>query len=326
MFNFVRNKWPTIAMKKYFLSIIFLFTLTFAMAEGGERVVVGAERLADYSHLVDGRRVGVLANHTSRVGSAHLVDTLLANGVDVTVIFAPSDGFRGDGKVVKGRDSHLGVAIKTLRSAPKANDIFTCDVILCDLGSAGVRGAELVALYSMMGVCADLNIPLVVLDRPLKSGRVVDGPILEARYYTSSEMLPLPLVYGMTLGEVARMINGEGWLTDGVKCPLTVVPCVGYDDEQKCVESVGLTARGLAVEVPIVNEMGEIDLSAVVEAYAARNAEEEFFVGEEFVRQIGASYIRDMVEQGYTAEEIEAMWRGDTERFSSLREQYLIYK
>ena len=312
-------------MKRYFLAIIFLFSLSLASAQVGERGVAGAERLSEYTHLLEGRRVGVLANHSSRVGSAHLVDTLLASGVDVTVIFAPADGFRGDGMVSKGRESHLGIAIKTLLAAPKANDIFACDVIVCDLHSTGMRGEELTALYRMMGVCADLEVPVVVLDRPVQGGRVVDGPIPESRYCASGDILPLPLVYGMTLGETARMINGEGWLAGGVKSPLTVVPCVGYGDERERVDSVELISRGLAVEVSLVNEEGVIDLSAVVEAYANRNAEEEFFIGEEFCRQIGASYVRDMIELGYRAEEIYAMWRADAERFQSQREPYLIY-
>ena len=313
-------------MKRLFLVILSLFSLSFAMAEVGERVIVGAERLAEYGHLLAGRRVGVLTNHASRVGRAHLVDTLLANGVDVTVIFAPADGFRGDGTVTKGRESHLGITIKTIHSAPKANDVFACDVILCDLESSGVRGEALTSLYLLMGVCADLEVPVVVLDRTLPGGRSVDGPIPESRYSTSGEVLPLPLVYGMTLGEAARMINGEGWLTGGAKCLLTVVPCVNYDGECECGKALQLMARGLAVEVAVVTENGQIDLSGVIEAYVASENREEFFVGEEFNYQLGASYAKDMVEQGYTAAEIHTMWRTDVERFQSQRAPYLIYK
>ena len=315
-------------MKKYFLAIIFLFSLSLVSAEVGERVVVGAERMVEYGHFLEGRRVGVLVNHTSRVGTTHLVDTLLANGVDVTVIFSPATGFRGEDVVVAGRDSYLGITIKPLFSAPKTNDVFGCDVILCDLQCGSVRCEEFVALCRMMGVCAYLDVPVVVLDRPLMGRRGVDGAIPELRYCAEGDVLPLPLLCGMTLGEVAQMINGEGWLADGAKCLLTVIPyvgCVGYDVDQEPMEPMSLMACGLAVEVPIVNEEGSIDLSAVVEAYANRDAEEEFFIGEEFCRQIGASYVRDMIEQGYAADVIEAMWSADTERFQSRREPYLLY-
>ena len=303
--------------------MFFLYTVS-ASAEEGVRLTIGAERLAEYSHLIEGRRVGVLANHTSRVGSTYLVDTLLSCGVDVMVIFTPSDGFRGEG-TPSGRDSHLGIAIKTLHSAPKANDIFGCDVVLCDLQDGGVRGSAVEALYRTMGVCADLEIPFVVLDRPLANGRVTDGAIPEQRYCTACQMPPLPLLYGMTLGEVARMINGEGWLSGGRKCPLTVVPAVGWSGEVSTTPA-SIVARGVASCVIITNERGEIDLSGIVGAYSESENKEEFFVGEEFNRLLGVSYAKEMVEQGYTASEIHTMWRPDIERFFALRTQYLIYK
>ena len=292
-------------------------------AEEGVRLICGAERLAEYSHLMEGRRVGVLANHASLVGNRHLVDTLLSCGVDVTVIFTPSDGFRGDG-APSGRDSYLGIPIKTLHSAPKANDVFGCDVVVCDLQDGGVRGSAVEALYRTMGVCADLQVPVVVLDRPLDNKRVTDGAIPEQRYCTAYQIPPLPLVYGMTLGEVARMINGEGWLSGGSKCPLVVVPAVGGTDAS--ATPITIAARGVVVDVVISNERGEIDLSGVIKSYTESENRAEFFVGDEFNRHLGVSYARDMVEQGYTAPEIHTMWRPDIERFILKRAPYLIYK
>lgn len=288
-----------------------------------ECVVVGVERLAEYRYLLEGRRVGVLANHTSRTAHTHTVDTLLASGVDVTLIFTPEGGFRGDG-VERRRDAYLGIEIVELTQQPKSNDVFRCDLIVCDLQDEGVRCSQaIVALRRLMQTCADVGVPMLILDRPNPNGSRVDGAIIEEPLRRAGEDLPLPLVYGMTLGEVARMINGEGWLTGGVKCPLTVVPCLNYNRLNN--ESSEVLSQGLCVEVPIVVG-GEIDLSQVVKAYAERHSDEPFFIGEEFDIMIGASYVRDMVEMGYTAEETEAMWRGDVERFGEQRAKYLIYE
>lgn len=319
-------------MKTLFTTLTLLLVVVFrglcadyAANEGG--VVVGAERLSEFRHLLEGRRVGVLANEKSRIAEGLLIDTLLASGVDVTLIFAPEGGFRNDG-VERMRDSYMGIQVLTLTDLPKSNDVFRCDLIICDLQCSGVRSAaEVGALYRMMQVCATVDVPLLLLDRPNLNGGCVDGAIIEAPLRRGAEDLPLPLLYGMTLGELARMINGEGWLTGGIKCPLTVVPCEDYERGESGGESTVVPlSRGLCVEVPIVNERGEIDLSLLVAAYKKRNTTEEFFVGEEFDWQIGTSYVRDMIEMGYTAAEIESMWSADIERFCREREEYLIYE
>lgn len=305
--------------------ILLLLTEVGLSAEVGEgSLVAGAARLPEYIHLLEGRRVGVLANHTSRIDDRHLVDTLLASGVDVQLIFAPEGGFRGDA-VERHRDSYLGIEIITLRERPRTNDVFRCDVIVCDLQDEGLRTSlPLKALVRLMRVCGDIGVPLILLDNPNPRGSGVDGAIVEAPYRTSEEILPLPLLHGMTLGELARMINGEGWLAEGGKCPLTVVPCLNLNAHHNDTSEVA--SCGLSLEVTIA-EGSNLDLSRVVEAYGGHKAgEEEFFVGDGFDRQIGASYVRDMIELGYTASEIESMWSGDVERFCAQREQYLIYE
>lgn len=207
------------------------------MAQKEERVVVGAERIGDYIHLLEGHRVGVLTNHTGVVSkTTHLVDTLVGRGVDVRVIFAPEHGFRGDRAVGEhvpsGRDAYTGIEVVSLYGAgrkPKANDVFGCDVVVADLQDVGVRFyTYLSTLYLMMQTCADVGVELVVLDRPNPNGMIVDGPIIEEQYRSFVGMLPIPVLHGMTLGELARMINGQGWLGEGRKCRLTVVPCLNY--------------------------------------------------------------------------------------------------
>ena len=120
------------------------------------------------------------------------------------------------------------------------------------------------------------------------------------------------------------MVNGEGWLAGGVKCPLTVVPCLNYN-RHHYDSTVELLSRGLSVEVSVA-EGGDIDLTEVVSAYIKHTAKEEFFVGEEFDRMMGTGYVRSMITLGYTAEEIEGVWRSDAERFATQCKPYLIYE
>ncbi len=291
-------------------------------ASTADTLVVDEERLSEYIHLLQGERVGVLTNHTAVVDGIHVVDTLLKRGVEIKRIFAPAKGYCGEG-TKRHRDSYLGIEIISIESKPKANDVFGCDIILSDIQSVGVRGAsEMVAFVGMMQVCGDIGVPLLILDRPNPLGGSVDGAIIESQLRSEGE-LPLPLLYGMTLGELARMINGEGWLAGGVKCPLTVVPCLNYS---KCSDNtIELLSRGLCVEVPIVED-GKVTLARVVSAYVAHANKEEFFVNDEFDKLMGVGYIRKMIELGYTAEEIEGVWRGEGESFVVQRKPYLIYE
>ena len=227
-------------MKNRIITILALMMLAFAPpawgVEPAEGIVVADCRLADYLPLLEGKRVGLLTNHTAVVEGTHLVDTLLRRGVDIELIFAPEHGFRGTASagesVRSGYDQHTGIEIVSLYGAnktPKANDVFRCDVIVVDIQDVGLRFyTYLSTLYLMMQTCAEVGVPVVVLDRPNPNGMYVDGPMLEQEYRSFVGMVPVPVVHGMTLGELARMINGEGWLAGGVKCPLTVVPCLGY--------------------------------------------------------------------------------------------------
>ncbi|HNR53717.1 MAG TPA: DUF1343 domain-containing protein [Flavobacteriales bacterium] len=200
-------------------------------------LLVGAERTSEYIPPLIGRRVAVVTNQTGRIGGTHLVDSLLALKVQVLKVFAPEHGFRGDadaGEHVKdGRDARTGLPLISLYGSnkkPTKAQLADIDVLLFDIQDVGVRFYTYIGtLHYVMEAAAENGIPLIVLDRPNPNGFYVDGPVLDPAHRSFVGMHPVPLVHGMTIGEFARMINGEGWLEKGVQCDLTVVPCAGYD-------------------------------------------------------------------------------------------------
>lgn len=204
-------------------------------------VETGAQRMGEYLPLLQGKRVGVLTNHTGLVDGVHLVDTLLAAGIHVKAVFAPEHGFRGNadaGEKVEGfRDPKTNLPVISLYGAnrkPRTEDISAVDVMVFDLQDVGLRYyTYLSTLHYLMECCAETGTPLIVLDRPNPNGFYVDGPILDPKYRSFVGMHPIPVVHGMTLGELAGMINGEGWLAGGVRCPLTVIPCRNYTHQTR---------------------------------------------------------------------------------------------
>lgn len=206
-------------------------------------VTPGAERLEEYLPQLSGKRVGLLANHTARVGETHLVDTLLALGVELKTVFAPEHGFRGEAgagdKITSYRDPASGVNVISIYGSvkkPKAADIQALDVLLFDIQDVGLRYYTfLSSLHYLMEACAENNRPLIVLDRPNPNGFYIDGPVLEPKHRSFVGMHPIPTVHGMTLGELAQMINGEGWLSGKQRCDLTVIPCLGYTHRTKYI-------------------------------------------------------------------------------------------
>ena len=201
------------------------------------RVVVGAERLDQYLPLLKNKRVGLVINQTSRVGHAFLVDTLRARGVNVTAIFAPEHGFRGeeaDGATIKdGRDARSGVPVRSVygkTKKPTPEMLADVDVLIFDIQDVGARFYTFIStLHYVMEAAAERNKPVLVLDRPNPTGDLVDGPILEPAHKSFVGLDPLPIAHGLTVGEYARMVNGERWLAGGRRCALTVVPMApGY--------------------------------------------------------------------------------------------------
>ena len=181
--------------------------------------------------------VAVVANQTSLVGNIHLVDTLLSQGVRVTKIFCPEHGFRGTvaagAKVSDSKDPQTGLPIISLygkNKKPTPEQMKDLDAVVFDLQDVGCRFyTYLSTLHYVMEACAERGIPLIVLDRPNPNGHYIDGPVLDtARFRSFVGMHPVPIVYGMTIGEYACMINGEHWLSGGKECNLTVVTMQGY--------------------------------------------------------------------------------------------------
>ena len=202
-------------------------------------VVVGAERLPEYLPLLRDSRVALLSNHTGLVngGKEHTLDMLLRNGVNVTAIFSPEHGFRGDadaGSHVKNSvDAKTGIPIASLYngkdSSPSPETMDSFDVILCDLQDVGVRYyTYYVTMMKLMDAAARSGKRFIVLDRPNPVAMMVDGPVLDMSLKSGVGALPVPVAHGMTLGELALMINGECWLPSAKKVDLTVIPCAGY--------------------------------------------------------------------------------------------------
>lgn len=200
------------------------------------KITVGAERLDQYLPLLRDKKVGLLVNQTSMVNKTHLVDTLLSLGIRIERIFAPEHGFRGDhsagAHVADGVDAKTGLKVTSMYGShrrPSAEDVSACDVIVFDIQDVGVRFYTYISsMHYMMEACAENNRPFVILDRPNPNGFYVDGPVLEMKYQSFIGMHPVPLVHGLTVGEFAGMINGQGWLRNNNKVDLTVIKCEGY--------------------------------------------------------------------------------------------------
>lgn len=200
-------------------------------------VVVGAAKTSDYLPFLQGKRVAMVVNQTSTIGSVHLVDTLQNLGVNVKKVFAPEHGFRGDhsaGAVIKnGLDVKTGLPVVSLYGAnkkPTADMLKDIDVVVFDIQDVGVRFYTYIStMHYVMEACAELGKKVLILDRPNPNGFYVDGPVLEKEFTSFIGMHPIPLVHGLTVGELALMINGESWLKEGVACELKIVTCDNYD-------------------------------------------------------------------------------------------------
>lgn len=200
-------------------------------------LLTGAERTGEYLPLLVGQRVAIVTNQTGMIARRHLVDSLVALKVSITKVFAPEHGFRGDadaGEHVRNTvDSLTGLPLVSLygdNKKPKAEQLKDVDVLLFDIQDVGVRFYTYIStLHYVMEAAAEQKKKVVVLDRPNPNGFFVDGPVLEPAHKSFVGMHPVPVVHGMTIGEYARMINGEGWLKGAETCELTVIPCTGYD-------------------------------------------------------------------------------------------------
>ena len=317
--------------------------------------------------------IAVVGHQTSIVGNTHLVDTLLSAGANVVKIFCPEHGFRGTAAagahVDNSTDPKTGLPIISLygkNKKPTPEQLMDVDVVIFDLQDVGCRFYTYIStLHYVMEACAEKGIPLIVLDRPNPNGHYVDGPVLDtARYRSFVGMHPVPVVYGMTIGEYAQMINGEGWLKGGLKCDLTVIPMQGYKRDSvgyqlpvapspnlRNVHAIALYPSlclfegthcgvGRGTDWPfewVTYEKDTLDLRQeqapqafslqyLMEMYR-RVPQGKFFLKSNFFEKLaGNGDLRKQIEQGMSEEEIHATWQPALDQFKEIRKKYLIYE
>ncbi|NCA80005.1 MAG: DUF1343 domain-containing protein [Sphingobacteriia bacterium] len=365
-------------------------------------VVVGAEQISAYLPLLKNKTVGIVANQTSMVKDIHLVDFLVSIGTNIHCIFAVEHGFRGKADagahITSYTDKTTGIPVRSLYDGgigkPSDEIMSYIDIIIFDMQDVGLRYyTYLTTLTKMMEACADNNKLLLILDRPNPNGHYVDGPILDMKYKSGVGYLPIPIVHGMTFGEMALMINGEKWLPEGKQCNLCIITCshythktlyklpiapspnlpnmravylypslcyfeatpvsvgrgtnapfqvyghpnmLGYDfsfiptsktGAQNPLQ-MGLKCYGRDLRtVPDNEEIFErgVDLRYLIDAYKNLHIGNHFF-SPFFEKLIGVDYVRTMIKEGKSAEEIRAVWQDDVQKFKQQRTPYLLYK
>ena len=363
-------------------------------------VVVGAASTDEYIPLLKGKKVALLSNHTGMVGNEHVLDIMLDKGVNVTTIFSPEHGFRGTADagehVSSGVDEKTGIPIASLYDGksrtPKKEVMDNIDIIVTDIQDVGLRYyTYYCTMVDLMNAAITYGKEFMVLDRPNPNGMYVDGPILDMKYESGVGRLPITVVHGMTLGEIANMANGEGWLKDGKKVPLTVIKCKNYTHQTRyelpvapspnlpnmhsiylypstCYfeatpvslgrgtdkpfqvyghpdmkgYSFSFTPRSIdgAKNPPQLDKLCHgvdltgipdeeiiargINLEYVIDAYNNLGIGDKFFTSF-FEKLIGNGEIRKMIEEGKSADEIKATWKGDVEKFKKRRKPYLLY-
>ncbi len=210
------------------------------------RPILGIEQFDLLLPKLRNKRVGLVVNHTSLLGSTHLADTLKSSGIIIQKVFAPEHGFRGaaaDGeKINDGIDAKTGLPIVSLYGAdkkPTPQQIEDLDVVIFDIQDVGTRFYTYIStLHYVMEACAEQNKKMIVLDRPNPNGNYIDGPILEPALKSFVGMHPIPIVHGVTVGELANMINGEKWLTDGVQCDVEIIKIKNWKHQEAFVVPV----------------------------------------------------------------------------------------
>ena len=384
-------------MKRLLFFAFFLCCSSVLVAQPS--VIVGAERTSDYFSLLKGKQIALFSNHTGMVGDKHLLDVLVENQLNVTAIFSPEHGFRGDAgagdRVASSVDPKTGVPILSLYDGnlgrPSDESMQKFDILIVDIQDVGLRFyTYYVTMVKLMDVCAEYNKKVLLLDRPNPNGHYVDGPILDMQYKSGVGWLPVPVVHGMTLGELAQMVNGEQWLPEGRICDLTVIPCLHYTHQTMyrlpvppspnlpnmlsvylypsiCYFEATPVSLGRGTNLPFQiyghpNMKGDftftplsmpsaskppqqdrlcygvnlstlseeevfkrgINLSYVIDAYTQLKVDDHFF-RPFFESLIGVGYVRQMIQQGKTAEEIQAVWQDDVAKFKVQRKPYLLY-
>lgn len=213
-------------------------TITKAVEE--KTIQVGAEQLAEYIPLLQNKTVALVVNQTSRLGKGHLVDILLQQGIRIKTIFAPEHGFRGKAdageKVADGKDGKTGIPLISLygkNKKPTTQQLDGIDWVIFDIQDVGARFYTYIStMHYVMEACAENKVQFLVLDRPNPNGHYVDGPVLKSSFKSFVGMHSIPIVHGMTIGEYAKMVKGEGWINNSEQCQLRVVPCKNYSHKK----------------------------------------------------------------------------------------------
>lgn len=229
-------------IKNFILILIFLLQFGGVSLEA-QNVVVGAARVDQYVPLLKGKKIGLFSNHTGMVGDRHTLDIMLENGLDVEVIYSPEHGFRGTAdageSVNSSVDTKTGIRIESLygsnkKKALSKEEISKIDIIVTDIQDVGLRFyTYYCTMVDLMNAAAECGKEFMVLDRPNPNGMYVDGPTLDMKLKSGVGKLPIPVVHGLTMAEIALMTNGEGWLNGGAKVPLHVVKCENYTHQTR---------------------------------------------------------------------------------------------
>lgn len=206
-------------------------------------IITGADQTEKYVPFLQNKRVAILANPTTIIGNKHLVDSLQARGIQIVKVFGPEHGFRGNAsngaKVADERDSATGISIISLygkKRKPSAEDLADVDIMIFDIQDVGCRFYTYInVLRDVMESCATYNKELLILDRPNPNGYLVDGPVLDMQHTSGIGQYPIPIAHGMTIGEFAKMINGEKWMPNGKTCKLRIIPVKNYRHEMEYV-------------------------------------------------------------------------------------------
>src|SRR5688572_8598283 len=203
----------------------------------------GAEQTEKYLPFLKGKRVAIMANQTTIIGRSHLVDSLKKLGVNIVKVFGPEHGFRGNAsagvRVTDETDPVSGIPVISLYGAknrPSKQDLANVDILIYDLQDVGCRFyTNINALVRLMEACQESGKEILILDRPNPNGYLVDGAILDMKYQSGIGMFPIPMSHGLTIGEFARMANGEGWLKNKVKCRIKIIPVANYNHDMEYV-------------------------------------------------------------------------------------------
>jgi uncharacterized protein YbbC (DUF1343 family) len=223
----------------FLISVVVLYSAHKPVPAAGKALKTGAEQTEKYLSYLKGKRIGILGNQTSVIGKTHLVDSLKSLGINIVRVFGPEHGFRGNAsagtKVQDEVDSATGIPIVSLygpKRKPSKEDMASLDLMIYDVQDVGCRFyTNINVLADVMEACAENGKELLILDRPNPNAYFIDGPVLDMKLKSGIGKFPIPITHGMTIGEFAKMINGEGWLSNKLECKIRIIPVANYTHE-----------------------------------------------------------------------------------------------